>query len=154
MKDKVKSAVETYRNTGFNCAQSVLSEFAPQFGMDRDTAMRVACGFGAGMGRSGNMCGAVTGGILVLGLKYGMMDPESPEDKEKTYEKVVKLLDRIMATHSSANCNDLMGVDIGTPEGLQEAQEKDLSDKVCSKIVGDVTRILEELLEDIPKKQD
>jgi C_GCAxxG_C_C family probable redox protein len=92
MRDKVKGAVETYQTTGFNCAQSVLSEFAPQFGLDRDTAMKLACGFGSGMGRSGNMCGAVTSGILVLGLKNGMMDPESQEDKEKTYEEVVRLL--------------------------------------------------------------
>lgn len=146
MRDKVQGAVETYQTTGFNCAQSVLSEFAPELGMDRDTAMRIACGLGSGMGRSGNMCGAVTGGMLVLGLKYGMMDSQSQEDKEKTYEKVVQLLDRIKAIHGSDNCTDLMGVDIGTPEGLQEAQEKELSDNICSKIVGDVTRVLEELL--------
>jgi C_GCAxxG_C_C family probable redox protein len=146
MGDKIKGAVETYRNTGFNCAQSVLSEFAPLFGMDQDTAMRVACGFGAGMGRSGEVCGAVTGGMLVLGLKYGMTDPESLEDKEKTYEEVGKLLKKFKEIHGSTSCTELMGVDIGTPEGLQEAQEKDLSDMVCSKIVGDVTRILEELL--------
>jgi C_GCAxxG_C_C family probable redox protein len=147
MRDKVKGAVETYQTTGFNCAQSVLSEFAPQFGLDRDTAMKLACGFGSGMGRSGNMCGAVTSGILVLGLKNGMMDPESQEDKEKTYEEVVRLLERIRAIYGSANCTDLMGVDLGTPEGLQEAEEKELSEKVCAKVVGDVTRILEELLE-------
>jgi C_GCAxxG_C_C family probable redox protein len=118
--------------------------------MDRDTAMKVACGLGAGMGRSGNVCGAVTGGMLVLGLKYGMVDPELQEDKEKTYDQILKLLNRIKAIHGSDNCTDLMGVDIGTPEGLQEAQDKELSDKICSKIVGDVTRILEELLEDGP----
>ncbi len=150
MNDKVKDAVETYQTTGYNCAQSVLAVFAPELGMDRDTAMKIACGFGSGMGRSGNMCGAVTGGMIVLGLKYGMMDPESEEDKEKTYEEVVGLLERIQSIHGSANCTDLMGVDIGTPEGLQEAQEQELSEKVCSKIVGDVTRILEELLEDGP----
>jgi C_GCAxxG_C_C family probable redox protein len=148
MNDKVKRAVETYQTTGFNCAQSVLSAFAPQLGMDRDTAMKVACGLGAGMGRSGNVCGAVTGGMLVLGLIYGMVDPELQEDKEKTYDQILKLLNRIKAIHGSDNCTDLMGVDIGTPEGRQEAQEKELSDKICSKIVGDVTRILEELLED------
>jgi hypothetical protein len=60
------------------------------------------------------------------------------------------MLDRIMAIHGSANCTDLMGVDLGTPEGLLQAQEQELSDKVCSKLVGDVTRILEELLEDGP----
>ncbi len=151
MEDRIKKAVEMYKTTGFNCSQSVLSQFAAQFGMDRDTALRAACGFGAGMGRSGNMCGAVTGGMIVLGLRYGMTDPESPEDKEKTYEEIGKLLERFKAIHGSANCTELMGVDIGTPEGMQEAQDKDLSDTVCSRIVGDVTRILEELLADGPR---
>jgi C_GCAxxG_C_C family probable redox protein len=150
MSDKVKGAVEMYRDTGFNCAQSVLSEFAPQLGMDRETAMRVACGLGSGMGRSGNMCGAVTGGMLVLGLKFGMVDPDGTEDKEKTYDQVLQLLDRVMAIHGSANCAEIMGVDIGTPEGQQEAKDRDLSDKVCAKVVEDVARILEELLEDGP----
>jgi C_GCAxxG_C_C family probable redox protein len=146
MEDKVKSAVDTYRNTEFNCAQSVLSEFAPQLGMDEKTAIKVACGLGSGMGRTGNICGAISGGMLVLGLRYGMTDPDSAEDKERTYEKVIDLLGKIKSLHGFSNCNDLMGVDIGTPEGLQEAKDKDLSNKVCSKIVGDVARILEELL--------
>jgi len=150
MRDKVKDAVEMYQTTGYNCAQSVLAVFAPELGMDRDTAMKIACGFGSGMGRSGNMCGAVTGGMLVLGLKFGMMDSESQEDKEKTYEEVAVLLERIKTIHGSANCTDLMGVDLGTPEGLQESQDRDLSDKVCSKIIEDVTRILEELIEGSP----
>ena len=146
MSDKVKDAVEMYRNTEFNCAQSVLSEFAPQLGMDEKTAMKVACGLGSGMGGSGNICGAISGGMLVLGLKYGMTDPDSPEDKKLTYQKVCGLLDKVIAKHKFTNCTDLMGVDIGTEEGLQEAKDKDLSNKVCSKIVGDVARILEELL--------
>ncbi len=149
MEEKIKSAVESY-NDGYNCAQSVLAVFAQELGMDRDTAMKIACGFGSGMGRSGNMCGAVTGGMLVLGLKFGMMDSESQEDKEKTYEEVAVLLERIKTIHGSANCTDLMGVDLGTPEGLQESQDRDLSDKVCSKIIEDVTRILEELIEGSP----
>ena len=145
MEDKVKSAVEIY-NDGYNCAQSVLSVFAPKLGMDRETAMKVSCGLGAGIGRSGNLCGAVTGGMLVLGLKFGMVDSASQEDKEKTYNEVVGLLDRIKAMHGTANCNELLGVDIGTPEGFQKVQDQEDSEKVCSQIVGDVVRILEELL--------
>jgi len=98
------------------------------------------------MGKTGNMCGAVTGGMLVLGLKYGMTDPDSTQDKEKTYEKVANLLEKIEVVHGSSNCVDLMGVDIGTPDGQQEAKDKELSEKVCSKVVRDVTQILEDLL--------
>ena len=147
MEDKVKRAVEIY-NDDYNCAQSVLAVFAPELGMDRDTAMKVSCGFGSGIGRSGNLCGAVTGGMLVLGLKYGMVDSGSQEEKEKTYDAVVELLNRIKVIYGTANCNELLGVDIGTPEGLQKVQEQELSDKICSKIVGDVARILEDLIQE------
>lgn len=147
MSDKVRGAVQTHRNTGFNCAQSVLSQFAPELGMDTDIAVKVACGLGSGMGRSGNMCGAVTGGILILGLKYGMTDPEAGEDKEKTYEKVRKLLYMIQENFGSVNCKDLLGVDVGTAEGRQELKEKNLSDKVCSKVVGEVVRSVEILFD-------
>ena len=147
MSEKVKGAVATYLNSDFNCAQSVLAQFAPQLGMDRNTAMKVACGLGSGMGKSGNICGAVSGGMLVLGLKYGMVDPDATEDKERTYEAVRRLLEKIEALHGSVNCTELMGVDIGTPEGQQEANEKDLSEKVCSKVVGDVVKVLENILD-------
>jgi C_GCAxxG_C_C family probable redox protein len=145
MKDNVNNAVEIYKD-GYNCAQSVLTVFAPDLGMDRDIAMKVSCGFGSGIGRSGNLCGAITGGMLVLGLKYGMIDSEFQEEKENTYDKVIELQERIRAIHGTVNCNDLLGFDIGTPEGLEKVKELELSDKICSKIVGDVVRILEELL--------
>jgi C_GCAxxG_C_C family probable redox protein len=147
MSDKVTGAVETHRDTGFNCAQSVLGQFAPEMGMDTDIAAKVACGFGSGMGRSGNMCGAVTGGILVLGLKYGMSDPEASQDKEKTYEKVRNLLNMIREKCGSVNCKDLLGVDVGTEEGRRELKEKNLSDKVCAKVVGEVVRSVEMLFD-------
>lgn len=144
MSDKVKGAMETYLNTKFNCAQSVVSEFARELGIDIDTARRISCGLGSGMAKTGNMCGAVTGGMLVLGLKYGMTDPDSTDDKEQTYQKVASLLEKIEAVHGTSNCVDLMGVDIGTPGGQQEAKEKELSEKICSTVVRDVTRILED----------
>ena len=132
-----------YRETEFNCAQSILASFAPGLGMDKETAMKVACGLGSGMGRKGSMCGAVTGGILVLGLKYGMIDGESVHDKEKTYDAVCLLLERVEAIHGSTNCTELMGVDIGTPEGQETAKEKNLSERICSRVVEDVAIILE-----------
>jgi len=112
-------------NDDYNCAQSVLAVFAPELGMDRDTAMKIPCGLGAGIGRSGNLCGAVTGGMLVHGLKYGMVDSGSQEEKEKPYDEVVGLLERIKAMYGTANCHELLGVDIGTPEGFQKVQEQE-----------------------------
>ena len=60
---------------GINCSQAVLSSFAEDFGVDKNMALKMAAGFGGGMGRTGHRCGAVTGAYMVLGLKYGAIEP-------------------------------------------------------------------------------
>jgi C_GCAxxG_C_C family probable redox protein len=70
MKTKSEVAVAKFL-AGYNCAQSVLYAYGPDLGLEAETALKVATGLGAGMGRRGEVCGALTGGILVLGLKYG-----------------------------------------------------------------------------------
>ena len=70
MKTKNEVAMEKFV-AGYNCAQSVLYAFGPELGLDGEISLKLATGLGAGMGRRGEVCGAVTGGILALGLKYG-----------------------------------------------------------------------------------
>jgi C_GCAxxG_C_C family probable redox protein len=60
-----------YFNEGFSCSQAVVSSFSEDLGFDKETARKISCGFGAGMARTGNICGAVTGAMMVIGLKYG-----------------------------------------------------------------------------------
>jgi len=70
MKTRSDRATEMFLS-GYNCAQSVLWSFSDEVRLDPDTALRIACGFGAGMARRQEVCGAVTGGIMVLGLRLG-----------------------------------------------------------------------------------
>ena len=69
---------------GYSCSQSVLAAFAPELGLDADAALRVSAAFGGGMGRTGGTCGAVTGALMALGLKYGATVAD-PVAKERTY---------------------------------------------------------------------
>jgi C_GCAxxG_C_C family probable redox protein len=69
MSERCERATQCF-SEGFNCSQAVLSAFGPEMGLDCETALRVAGMFGAGMGRMGNVCGAVTGAFMVIGLKY------------------------------------------------------------------------------------
>src|SRR5512145_1594813 len=84
-------AMETHRQAellfaeGYSCSQSVLTAFADRIDLDRDTALRVAAAFGGGMSRAGKTCGAVTGGLMALGLYAGSTDPEDKAAKERTY---------------------------------------------------------------------
>jgi C_GCAxxG_C_C family probable redox protein len=67
---KKEKTIDAFRK-GFNCSQAVLSSFSPDLGLEKETALKIACGFGAGMAKLQETCGAVTGAVMVLGLKYG-----------------------------------------------------------------------------------
>jgi C_GCAxxG_C_C family probable redox protein len=131
---------------GFNCSQAVLAAFAAELGLDREAALRVAAAFGGGMGRMGETCGAVTGALMALGLKYGQTVPEDKAAKEYTYALAREFAKRFRARHGSTLCRELLGYDLGTPEGLQAVREKGLHDSVCVGLVGDSAEIVEQML--------
>lgn len=130
---------------GYSCTQAVLGAFANDLGMDRDTAIRVAAGFGGGLGRQGHVCGAVTGAIMVLGLSSGPANPGDQAAKERIYAQVRDFCSRFQQAHGSIQCNGLLGCDIGTPEGLAAAREKKLFTTQCPAYVRGAVSIVEEL---------
>jgi C_GCAxxG_C_C family probable redox protein len=67
---RIEESVAYFRE-GFSCSQAIVAAYAPSLGLDRDTALKIASGFGGGMGRLAETCGAITGAFMVLGLKYG-----------------------------------------------------------------------------------
>jgi C_GCAxxG_C_C family probable redox protein len=136
----------TCHKEGFNCSQAVLSAYAPQFGLEREMALRVAGAFGGGMGRMGETCGAVTGALMVIGLRYGQAIAEDKQAKEKSYAMAREFADRFKARHGCLDCRDLLGCDIGTPEGMQQAREQQLFATRCSGFIQDAVEIVEQLL--------
>ena len=144
---RARQAVDIYKQE-FTCSQAVLIVFADDFGLERDTALRIACGMGGGMGRSDHICGAVTGAIMVLGLKYGMTDPERQEDKLNTYGKVREFIERFTSSCGSIGCTDLIGCNLSTPEGMERCKTEELSDRACPPLVEEAVRILEEMLQE------
>jgi C_GCAxxG_C_C family probable redox protein len=131
---------------GANCAQSVACAFAESLGVDEQTMMRAATGFGGGMGRLASTCGAVTGAFMALGLAHGMRTPGEAEAKERTYADVREFAKRFAAKNGNLACRDLLGVDIGTPEGLARAREEKLVATRCPGFILDAVAILEEML--------
>ncbi|MFX1569573.1 MAG: C-GCAxxG-C-C family protein [Promethearchaeota archaeon] len=141
----IERAITSFRGD-FNCAQSVLSSFAPQYGLDKNTALKLATGFGGGMGRMQNTCGAVSGAFMVIGLKYGMGIDGDIEARDKTYELVREFTKRFQEINGSINCKELLGCDINTPEGKEYYDQNDFFEKKCSEYVKSSAKILEELL--------
>lgn len=143
--NEVEQALAVYRND-YNCAQAICCVYGARFGLDDKVAKKISCGFGAGIGRTGGICGAVAGAIMVLGLKYGMADSACQEEKQFTYEKVCEFIKRFEEKNDSIRCSDLLGCDISTPEGFQKAVDRNLMVKVCEDLVVDAARILEDLI--------
>jgi len=143
--NEVEEAVSCF-NEGFMCSQAILSAYAVQFGMDRETALKVSAAFGGGMGRMGEICGAVTGAFMVIGLKYGRTAVQDAKAHEKTNRLVKEFVDRFKSRNGSIVCRELLGCDLSTPDGLRTFVDKKLRDSICSKLVRDAAQIVEQLL--------
>jgi C_GCAxxG_C_C family probable redox protein len=131
---------------GFSCSQAVLAAVSEPLGLKRETALKIAQAFGGGMARMGLTCGAVTGAMLAIGLKHGRTRPEDEGAKEKTYGLVHDLVRRFRERHGSIVCRELLGVDLGTPEGHQQAVERGVFEDLCPRFVADAVEILEGIL--------
>ena len=138
-------AVELFE-ADFNCAQSVFGLFADYFGLDQETAFRIASPFGGGIGHSGEMCGAVSGAIMVIGLARGYAVYDK-EQKEACYGLAHAFLERFNAQYGSLSCPGLLGLNIGDPVDLEQARELNLFHTRCPQFVGEAARIVAELLE-------
>lgn len=142
---KSECSVQCFNN-GFNCAQAVFSTHCKQLGLDSETTLKIAGGFGGGMGHIGETCGAVTGAFMLIGLKYGKVKTDDNAAKEKTYTLVQEFAERFKAINGSVRCKDLLGCDISTALGMQTAKDAQLFTTICPKMVRDSSEIVEELL--------
>lgn len=138
-------AVKKFKE-GYSCAQSVLFNFAEKIGISGDTALRIATGFGAGMGRTQNVCGAVTGGILVISHLYGRGEGEDKSRQDLAYQKIQELISAFEAETGAIKCLDLVdGCVLLTEEGKKRFYDEGIINK-CYSYVDKVVEILERIL--------
>jgi C_GCAxxG_C_C family probable redox protein len=132
---------------GINCTQAVASTYGGQFGLDAETALKIAAAFGSGMGM-GETCGAVTGALMVIGLKHSKTAGSRLLSKDKTEEIAHEFTERFKARHGTVVCRELLGCDVTTSAGLKTAKQEKHFKKRCPEYVKDAAMILEELLKD------
>jgi len=145
MQSKANEAVEFYKSgKGFNCAQAVFSTYCEDFGLDKETALKLSCSLGGGMGRLGQVCGAVSGACLIIGLKHGKSQADDTESKEKTYKLVHEFGERFIERNKSINCHELLQVDL-KKDDAQKIKER--TSVVCPRAVKDAAEILESILD-------
>lgn len=140
---KIKKATEFF-SQGFNCAQSVFATFSEKYGLSEELALKIGCGFGGGM-RNGELCGAVTGAVMVISLRYGHTSPTDTDNKILCQNKTKEFTDAYKSKNKSIVCRDLLGYDISTPEGMQKATDKNLFKTTCVDMICNAVELLEEL---------
>jgi C_GCAxxG_C_C family probable redox protein len=143
-RERLDTAIRLFREN-FNCAQAVFSAFARNCNMAEKEARRIASGFGGGMGALQKTCGAVTGGIMVLGAA-NFDESNAADSRMLVYKQVRRLVVRFEAKHGTVECFPLLGADITTPKGLAAAREQNLFQVRCETYVSDACAMLEELM--------
>ena len=131
---------------GFSCAPSVLSAYSEQLGLEATLALKIACGFGGGIGRTGRTCGAVTGAVMAIGLMHGQTDVNDEESRQETHELVKKFIEKFTEVHGSVECRELIGYDLSNPTEFESARESAVIENKCRGFVYDAARILEDVL--------
>ena len=132
---------------GINCSQALLSTYGKHYGLDPELALRLSGAFGSGMG-IGETCGAVTGALMVIGLKYSKVSGSRLLSKDKTEEVAHEFMEKFKARHETVICKELLGCDVSTVEGFKKAKQEKHFKKRCPEYVKDAAEILEELLKD------
>ncbi len=145
MTPTIVAAMECFAQ-GFNCAQAVFSTYAPLVGIKQDDALRIATGLEAGMGRLQQVCGAVTGAVMLIGCQHGMIQAGDTAAKETSYTLVRDFTQQFSQVHGAISCKELLGCDLKTEAGQRHYHDNELSFVVCVPCVRDACRILEEII--------
>ncbi|MEJ2251419.1 MAG: C-GCAxxG-C-C family protein [Candidatus Lokiarchaeota archaeon] len=142
--DNVQKALN-YFNSRFNCAQSVFAAFSEELGLETSKALKIASGFGGGLARNGKTCGAVTGALMAIGLKYGHYKENDQVSNDITYESVNNFISEFSKKHGTIECKELLGIDISNQEGLEKAKKLNYFESKCPNFVKDAATIVSEI---------
>lgn len=142
-KQEIKTSALSFFDEGYACSQSVLLAFSKEFNLDDRTAKLISSTFGGGMGRLREKCGALTGGFMVLGLKYGNTLPHDMDTKLHSYSKVHKLNHLVHEKYGTTICSELL---------KEHASEADVAQRkhhkiICRHVVGEVAEMVYDLIQ-------
>jgi C_GCAxxG_C_C family probable redox protein len=143
MSEKSKLAI-SYTENSFNCAQAVFAAFAEDYGIDEETALRVASGFGGGV-RRGEVCGAASGGVMVIGAAKGHSIPGDTGAKQDCAARTSAFMTAFERRNGCLTCRGLLGVDTSTREGAETFARERMFQTKCRGFIEGAAELLEEL---------
>ena len=144
MTNPIQTAQDRFAQ-GFSCSQSVFSAYASQLGIDDETALKLASPLGGGVAHQGNVCGAVTGALMTIGLARG---GATIDKKDETYRIAEEFVKRFQERHGTILCRELISHDISTPGGLENAREQNVFKTICPGLVRDAAELVAEFLDE------
>ena len=130
---------------GANCAQAVAGAFADVVGMKEEDLFKLASGFGGGVGRMREVCGAVSGMVIIFNILHGNSDISDKDAKDAHYAKIQNLAKKFEAETGSIICRTLLNLDANaaTPPQSEARTEKYYKQRPCADLVEIAAQILE-----------
>lgn len=147
--ETVRRAV-SHAEEGFLCSESVLMALSECLGVTNEVIPRIATGFGAGIGRRGEICGALAGGVMGLGLRFGRDVAGERNDGRRPYWYSTELIEDFWARYSHVRCGDLLGLDLSRPEDVQRYREAGL-ESTCRDLIAAAAGLAYDLLARTPE---
>jgi C_GCAxxG_C_C family probable redox protein len=154
LEQRVNKAVDNFMQ-GYGCCQSVVAAFADLYGLDEKMALRIAAGFGGGVGRMRMMCGAVSGLVILVGLDCGQTEGSDRQGKSACYKVVQELLNKSKEENGSLICAELLGLKGPIPKNNYEASERTMEyykKRPCAAKVESAAKIFAHYLESKEEK--
>ncbi|MBQ8120527.1 MAG: C_GCAxxG_C_C family protein [Ruminococcus sp.] len=142
--NSTERAVELFERR-FMCSQAVFAAFAQRFGITEKQALQIGACFGAGMSKA-EVCGACTGALMVLGMRYGQFDENDLDSRAAQSAKAAEFLEEFKRRKGSYICREILGCDISTDEGRSFARSNGLYGRYCTEMVRTAAQIVSEML--------
>jgi C_GCAxxG_C_C family probable redox protein len=133
-----------YVDDGFLCVEAVLKTLADMKGLQTDYIPAIASGMAAGVARTGQICGEVTGAILGLGLWFGRKEPVASERRPYWYSRL--FIERWNENHPNTNCSGLLGIDLDTSEGYAEFSKENMWENKCKRYIREAVGLTYDIL--------
>ena len=131
---------------GFSCSQAVLSAFSDIFDLELNLALKISQPFGGGIAHRGNICGAVSGAFMVIGLRHGRTQVDDIPSRDRTYAAVTTFIEKFENVFGSIICKELLGHDLSTEDGYKNAEDEGLFETLCPKFVHHAAELVETLI--------
>ena len=133
-----------YVDDGFLCVEAVLKTLADLKGVESEYIPGISSGMAAGVGRTNQICGAVTGAILGLGLWFGRSKPVVSDRRPYWYSRL--FIDRWMKAHNSTNCSQLLGIELDDPEGYKKFESENMWVNKCQRYIREAVGLAYDIL--------